>query len=119
MKTQSCKAKGRRLQQTIVKKILNKFTLLNQRDVQSRSMGAQGCDIMLSERAFKILGFSMECKNKEASKALLKDFSQAETNVGEGKPLLIISANRSDILAILKFDDFLELFRGENEPSKI
>src|SRR5579859_2871956 len=107
MKTQSAKAKGRRLQKLVVQKILEKFSTLGDRDVQSRAMGSQGTDVVLSEAAFKLFPFNIECKNKETNKSLLNDFEQAKANSKSGIPLLILSANASEVLVIMRLDDFL------------
>ena len=65
MKTQSCKAKGRRLQQQIVQDLLERFPELTEDDVRSTSMGANGEDILLSSSARKRIPYSFEAKNQE------------------------------------------------------
>lgn len=112
MKTQSAKAKGRRLQKTVVKIILDNFNHLSERDVQSTSMGATGADIKLSKEAFECFPTSIECKNQEANKKLLTDFQQAAAHsVGgtNGLPLLVISANHSDTLMVMRLEDLFKL----------
>lgn len=93
----------------MVQKILEKFRSLTNRDVQSRAMGSQGTDVVLSEAAFRLFGYGVECKNKEANKSLIDDFNQAQENSEQGKPLLVLSANNSPVLVVLKLDDFMEL----------
>lgn len=66
MKTQSCKAKGRKLQQRVRDLILENFEDLEQDDVRSTSMGAGGEDVLLSPKARKYFPFSIECKNQES-----------------------------------------------------
>ena len=65
MKTQSCKAKGRRLQQLIVTDLLETFPELNEDDVRSTSMGASGEDVQLSATARRCIPYSFEAKNQE------------------------------------------------------
>lgn len=107
MKTQSAKAKGRKLQKYVVSKILEYFPNLTDRDVQSRAMGSQGTDVVLSTAAFHAFPFDVECKMQESNKKLLNMWEQASANSKMGNPLLIISANRSPVLAIVDFNVFM------------
>jgi len=117
---QSRKSKGRRLQQAVVKKILEAFPQLSPRDVQSRSMGSAGEDIILSEAAFQLLPCSFEAKNKETNKGLLKDWEQTCTNASGAHPVLVLSANRSPTLAVIELDLLLLLYKERiNEQSKV
>lgn len=93
----------------MVQLILAAFSTLASRDVQSRAMGSQGTDVVLSEAAFKLFPYNIECKNKETNKSLLDDFNQAKANSTEGTPLLVLSANHCDVLVVLKFEDFLRV----------
>jgi hypothetical protein len=67
MKTASAKAKSRRLQTWVAKKI-GELTLLpvgKDCDIESRPMGQSGADIRLSEKARELFPFTTECKNTE------------------------------------------------------
>lgn len=108
MKTQSAKAKGRRLQQKVVSKILEKYPELHPDDVTSRSMGAGGEDILLSPAARQVFPFSVECKS-HATFAVYKHYDQAKTNSGKATPILVIMANRRKPLVVLELDDFMDL----------
>lgn len=121
MKTNSAKAKGRRLQQLVRDKVLKAFPSLTLKDVQSRAMGSQGTDVVLSEAAFKLFGYAIEVKNQEANKKLLDEFRQAteHSNIEGGKPLLVVSANHSPVLAIMELDVFIDLVKKANEQNKI
>lgn len=112
MKTSSCKAKGRRLQQLVVKKILEAFPDLTSRDVQSTSMGATGEDIKLSQAAFQHLPVGIECKNKEANKSLLNDWKQTESHCTAAHPVLVLSANNSPVLAVIDLSLLIYLFKN-------
>lgn len=112
MKTSSCKAKGRLLQQKVVAKILEYFPHLTARDVQSRPMGSQGTDVMLSETAFKAVPFGIECKAQEVNKSLINAWNQTKENSKDGHPLLVISANRSPVLAVVELDTFLAYMKA-------
>lgn len=113
MKTSSAKAKGRNLQKYVRDRILHYFNTLTNDDVSSRSMGAAGEDILLSQAARKLLPISIECKS-HAKYAIYKDYSQASTNAGTYEPLLIIKQNNSKPLAIIDLNYFLELLHEQN-----
>ena len=101
MKTQSAKAKGRRLQQWCRDQILETFNELKESDVRSASMGAGGIDVQLSTRAKELFPFSIECKNTERVR-IWDSFDQAEANCEDGtEPLLIIKRNGSAALAVV------------------
>lgn len=106
MKTQSAKAKGRRLQQW-VRDIIRSVYGLHEDDVSSRSMGAQGEDVLLSPEARKVFPFSIECKSR-SSFAIYKDFDQAVQNTPKGsRPLLVIKSDRRPPLAVLDAEWFI------------
>ena len=104
MNTQSAKAKGRRLQQWVRDKLISKG--LKEDDVQSRSMGAGGEDIMLSSDARLMFPYSIECKNQERV-SIWKAYEQAQSNCGKYQALLIIKKNDSKPLAILDAEYFI------------
>ena len=104
MNTQSAKAKGRRLQQWVRDKLIDKG--LKEDDVQSRSMGAGGEDIMLSSEAKNYFPYGIECKNQEKV-SIWSAYDQAESNCGKCQPLLIIKKNGRKPLAIVDADFFI------------
>jgi len=66
MKTRSAKAKGRRLQDSVRKLLLENFPQLEDDDIKTAIMGESGEDIHLSPAARKLIPYSIECKNQEA-----------------------------------------------------
>lgn len=110
MKTQSAKAKGRRLQGWLRDKILEYFPL-EEDDVLSRSMGASGSDLHLSPRAREYFDFDCECKNVEKIR-LWESWDQACQH--GRKPLLVIKKNYREPLAILRAEDLLSLLKDNN-----
>ena len=50
MKTQSAKAKGRRFQQWVRDKLIDILSI-NEEDIESRSMGASGEDLIMAQMA--------------------------------------------------------------------
>ena len=67
VKPQSAKAKGRRLQQWFRDLLINKLDI-HPDDVESRSMGAGGEDLIMARAARKKFPYSIECKNQEKNK---------------------------------------------------
>lgn len=108
MKTSSRKAKGRNAQKKVVAKLLAAFPELTERDVQSTSMGASGVDVKLSSAAFVKFPFATEVKCQEIHSAFIDHWMQTTDNTKQGElPLLVITANRKPLLAVLKYDDLL------------
>lgn len=95
---------------------MEKFSTLSARDVQSRAMGSQGTDVVLSEAAFKCIPACIEAKNQEINKSLINMWTQtAENTDREGFPLLVVSANNSPVLAVLELDTLLHWIKLANE----
>ena len=113
MKTSSCKAKGRRLQQKIAKLLLATFPNLTDRDIQSTAMGQNGTDIKLSSEAFKLFPWAVEAKAQEVHSAFISHWEQTTANTKKDeKPMMIITANHKPILAIIKYEDLLGLYKS-------
>ena len=109
MKTQSAKAKGRKLQQQ-VRDVLIEELEIHPEDIESRSMGAGGEDLIMSRAARKKFPYSIECKNQERVN-VWSAYSQAEENSGDYEPLVIIKKNRAKTLCLIEFDSFVKLHR--------
>jgi hypothetical protein len=106
VKPSSAKAKGRSGQQAIVAAILARFPHLEPDDVQSRSMGAGGEDILLSPVARRSLPLSIESKNTERLN-LWESLAQAEANAKTHIPAVVFKRNRSKLYITLPFESFL------------
>ena len=111
MKTSSCKAKVRKLQQVVRDAVLAAFPSLTNRDVASTAMGQSGDDIQLSEKAFGLFKYSVECKN--LAKVAIYKFYNQRTNP-RGEPLLVVKQNHSEPLAVVSLKHFMELVRGKD-----
>ena len=107
MKTQSAKAKGRRLQQWFRDQLIEKLEV-HPEDVESRSMGAGGEDLIMARAAREKFPYSVECKNQEKLN-IWSALEQAENNSGSHTPLLIFKRNRTKTYAVLEFERLLEL----------
>ena len=108
MKTQSAKAKGRKLQQWFTK-LLVEVLGLDKEDLESRPMGSQGEDIIMGRLSRNQFPYSIECKNQEAVN-VWKAYAQAEENCKEYEPLVVIKRNRSKPLVLVDAEHFVSLF---------
>jgi len=109
IKTQSAKAKGRRLQQTVRDSILNAFPNLETDDVRSTSMGAGGEDVQLSPAARKLFPYTVECKN--LAKIAVYNYYVQATGHNDYEPLVVIKQDRSKPLAVVDLEHFMELVK--------
>jgi len=109
MKTSSCKAKGRRLQDAVAKSLQETYTSLREGDIKVAIMGESGRDIGLSPTAEDVIPFDIECKNQEKIN-IWSAMEQAEFNKKEGRiPLVIFKRNRSKTYAVIEWEKLLEL----------
>lgn len=111
MRPQSCKSKGRRLQQRVAADILRAFPHLAPDDCVSTSMGAPGEDVRLSAAARACVGLSIECKNVEKIN-VWACLEQCQRNAPPGTtPCLVFSRNRSPTYAVVPWGHLLSLCR--------
>ena len=109
MKPQSCKAKGRRLQQQIVSDLLQRFSQLEEDDIRSTSMGAHGEDVQLSPAARTLIPYSFEAKNQERLN-LWASIAQAETNRPHNTDAaIVVKKNGHPAYAVIRWSKFLDL----------
>lgn len=111
MKTQSAKAKGRKLQQYVRDRILEHFTEFAPDDVKSTAMGQGGEDVQLSPAARQLLPVTIECKSHK-NMAVYRLYEQAEQYKERGEPVLVIKENRKKPLAVVDLDYYLGLERN-------
>jgi hypothetical protein len=107
MTPQSAKAKGRSLQKWLVEKLVE-ILGCDPEDVESRSMGAGGEDIVLGVDSRRKFPFSVECKNQERLNVWAA-YEQACANAKTYTPLVVIKKNRKKPLVVLDAETFLSL----------
>ena len=107
MKTQSAKAKGRRLQQWFRDLLIEKLNV-HPEDIESRSMGAGGEDLIMARAARKKFPYSIECKNQE-SVNVWKSYEHAEENSGDYEPIVVLKRNNTKPLVLVDADYFVRL----------
>ena len=107
MKTQSAKAKGRRLQQWFRDLLIEKLDI-HPEDIESRSMGAGGEDLIMARAARGKFPYSIECKNQE-SVNLWKSYEQAQENSKDYEPVVILKRNNTKPLVLVDAEYFVKL----------
>ena len=110
MKTSSAKAKGRRLQQW-VRNLLIEELEVHPEDIESRSMGAGGEDLIMARAARQKFPYSIECKNQERRgyKGVYRAYKQAETHLKNLEPVAIIKENGEKPLAVVSPEYLFQL----------
>ena len=98
MKTQSAKAKGRKLQQWMRNLLIEKLEV-HPEDIESRSMGAGGEDLIMARAAREKFPMSIECKNQEKVN-VWEAYKQAEDNSGNYEPVVVIKRNKVKPLVV-------------------
>lgn len=113
MKTQSAKGKGRRLQQW-VREMLIEILDVHPEDLESRSMGAGGEDLIMARAARKKFPRSIECKNVERLN-VWDAYEQACANAGDYEPIVVIKKNRKNPLVVVDAQYFIKLFENKTK----
>ena len=111
MKTSSAKAKGRRLQQWVRDHLIEQLDV-HPEDIESRSMGAGGEDLILARAAREKFPYSIECKNQESIN-IWKAYEQAQENSKNYEPIVIIKRNNTKPLVLVDADFFMKLHKDE------
>ena len=111
MKTQSAKQKGRKLQQWFRDLLIEKLEV-HPEDIESRSMGAGGEDLIMSRAARAKFPYSIECKNQE-SVNVWKSYDQAKENSGNYEPIVVLKRNKSKPLVLINAEHFVNLLKNK------
>ena len=106
MKPQSAKAKGRKLQQWVRDKLIE-HREVHPEDIESRSMGAGGEDLIMARDARQKFPFSIECKNQEKLN-VWDDYQKAIDNSGDYEPILIMKKNGKKPLVVMDAESFIK-----------
>tara|TARA_R100000149_G_C5747870_1_gene58763 strand:- start:29 stop:376 length:348 start_codon:yes stop_codon:yes gene_type:complete len=112
VKPQSAKAKGRRLQQWFRDLLINKLDI-HPDDIESRSMGAGGEDLIMARAARKKFPYSIECKNQEKIN-IWKSYFQAQENSKDYEPIVVVKRNNHKPLLLVDAEHFIDL-HSKNE----
>ena len=107
MKTQSAKAKGRRLQQWFRDLLVSKLGI-HKEDIESRSMGAGGEDLIMARSARQKFPYSIECKNQEKIN-IWESYKQAMKTQKTYEPVVVLKRNKHKPLVLVDAEYFVEL----------
>ena len=107
MKTSSAKQKGRKLQQWVRDKLIEELGV-HPEDIESRSMGAGGEDLIMARAARKKFPYSIECKNQE-SVNIWAAYEQAKENSNDYEPIVVLKRNNTKPLVLVDADYFVRL----------
>jgi len=113
IKIRSRKNKGKRLQNTTAERISKMLEIPwgADKDIESRTMGLSGVDIILRGEALKLFPFSIENKNCEKWNDILKWIEQAKYNQKKGTDwMLICKKNRMEPVVIMDMEQFFKLY---------
>ena len=113
MKPQSAKAKGRLLQQWVRDKLIEMLDV-HPEDIESRSMGAGGEDLIMARAARQKFPMSIECKNVEKLN-IWDAYEQASTNCGDYQPIVVMKKNGKKPLVVVDAEYYINLFGEKNE----
>ena len=113
MKTSSAKAKGRNLQKK-VRELLIEYLKIDPEDIESRSMGAGGEDLIMAKAARNLFPYSIECKNQEKVN-VWKAYEQCDKNSKHYEPVVVIKKNNFKPLVVVDAEYFINLFGKDNE----
>jgi len=118
----SGKTKGQEFQKWVVRQLRLNYCLDRDEsscfdgDVQAQPMGQSGVDVKLSPHARQLIPFDIECKRAEKWN-VHEWWSQTETNA-KAVPLLVMKRNHKEPLALIKFEDLLDLMVKNKEDKE-
>ena len=110
MKTQSEKAKGRNLQKWVRDQLIERLEI-HPEDIESRSMGAGGEDLIMARSAREKFPMSIECKNVEKLN-VWEAYEQAKSNCGKYEPIVVMKKNHKKPLVVVDAEFFIDLFKS-------
>ena len=112
MKPQSAKAKGRRLQQQFRELLIEELGI-HPEDIESRSMGAGGEDLIMARAARENFPYSIECKNVEKLN-VWEAYKQAEENSKDYEPVVVMKKNNHKTLVVIDAEHFVKIHKDSN-----
>ena len=112
MKPQSAKAKGRRLQQQFRELLIEELGI-HPEDIESRSMGAGGEDLIMARAAREKFPYSIECKNVEKLN-VWEAYKQAEENSKNYEPVVVMKRNNHKTLVVIDAEHFVKIHKDFN-----
>jgi hypothetical protein len=111
MKVASAKQKGRKFQQWVMGLLIETLGV-HPEDIESRSMGAGGEDLIMARAARNLFPFSVECKCVEKLN-FWEAYKQAEANAGKYEPIVFAKRNHQTPLVLVDAQYFVNLVKGQ------
>ena len=115
IKTSSAKAKGRNLQKWVREKLIEELNI-HPEDIESRSMGAGGEDLIMARAAREKFPHSIECKNVEKLN-VWEAYEQAKANSGNYEPIVVMKRNHKKPLVVVDAEYFINLFKDNSNEN--
>ena len=112
MKPQSAKAKGRRLQKQFRDLLIEELGI-HPEDIESRSMGAGGEDLIMARAARQKFPYSIECKNVEKLN-VWEAYKQAEENSKNYEPVVVMKKNNHKTLVVIDAEHFVKIHKDSD-----
>ena len=113
MKTQSAKAKGRKLQQWFRDRLIDVLEI-HEEDIESRSMGAGGEDLIMARAAREKFPYSVECKNQEKIN-IWESYKLADMNSKVYEPVVVLKRNNHKPLVLVDAEYFVNLHKEKKD----
>ena len=113
MKTSSAKAKGRKLQQWFRDCLIDVLEI-HEEDIESRSMGAGGEDLIMARAAREKFPYSVECKNQEKIN-IWESYKQADSNSKVYEPVVVLKRNNHKPLVLVDAECFVNLHKEKKD----
>ena len=113
MKTSSAKAKGRKLQQWFRDCLIDVLER-HEEDIESRSMGAGGEDLIMARAAREKFPYSVECKNQEKIN-IWESYKQADSNSKVYEPVVVLKRNNHKPLVLVDAEYFVNLHKEKKD----
>ena len=113
MKPQSAKNKGRVLQKWVREKLIEMLDV-HPEDIESRSMGAGGEDLIMARAARQKFPYSIECKNVEKLN-IWDAYEQAAANCGDYEPIVVMKKNGKKPLVVVDAEYYIQLHGDKND----
>ena len=112
MTPSSAKAKGRVLQKWMRDKLIEMLDV-HPEDIESRSMGAGGEDLIMARAARLKFPHSIECKNVEKLN-IWDAYEQASANCNDYQPIVVMKKNGKKPLVVVDAEYYISLFGDKN-----
>ena len=109
MKTSSAKAKGRKLQQWFRDCLIDVLEI-HEEDIESRSMGAGGEDLIMARAAREKFPYTVDCKNQEKIN-IWESYKQADSNSKVYEPVVVLKRNKHKPLVLVDAEYFVNLHK--------